>query len=169
MHASFFQYSRQQHASPFGVASHTMGFLDSRVAAARAITRAFDEMLASHRGHALQILHTKHDRIIHHAVNHQPMLIRIDVRHKGAARSAHIVERGGGDLTHRILQRCSNMKVQAKGIRRFPPAMGNTHRIHEAGARAIGCHFVRTADKSPWLGCYRHMFMILPKSRFYRS
>ena len=97
------------------------------------------------------------------------MLVRIDVRYKGAAGSAHIVERGGGDLSHRILQRCGDMEVEAKGIGRLAPAMGNTHRIHEAGTAAIGRHFVRTPDKGLWFRRYRCMFMILAKSRLRRS
>jgi len=97
------------------------------------------------------------------------MLIRIDVRHEGATGSAHLVKRGGGDLTHRILQRRGDMKVEAEGIRRLPPARGNTHRIHEAGAAAIGSHLVGTPYKGPWFRRYRRMFMILAKSRLRRS
>ena len=69
------------------------------------VAQALYEMNARYGGKALQIIHAELQRPVDHAVNHQPMLLGIDIRHDRPAMRPDEVKRRWCDNAHQILQR----------------------------------------------------------------
>ncbi len=136
--AGLLEQRRQEHSGPFGTAGHPVGFLDGLRRGPRAVARALDEVKAGDRREALQVVHGERQRTVHQAMDHQAMLLRIDIRQEGAAGRRPVVERGWRDHPHRILERGRHVKNEPEGIGRRPAAVGDAYRGHELGAVAVG-------------------------------
>ena len=107
LEADLFQQRRQLDAGPFRAADHAVGELQRielrRAPFHAAIRRALDEVDARHRRKALDVLHGQQQRPVDEAVDHQPVLLRID---RGAAAVVALEEQAvGGDDAGLILQR----------------------------------------------------------------
>ena len=74
------------------------------------VSQALDEMNARYRWEPLQVLHSELQRAVHHAVDHELMFFRIEIRNNGAAVSAHKMQRRRRDTPHLILQRSQDVK-----------------------------------------------------------
>ena len=99
--AALLEQRRKQHAGPFGATGHPVRFLHGLLPAIVPVSRALDEMQAGDGREALQVVHGEGQGPIHQAVNHQRVLLGIDVRHEGAAGRRHIVERRWRDHANR--------------------------------------------------------------------
>ena len=97
----------QRHAGPFAARQHPVRVLHGRhrdVAPLHAgIGAAFDEVDARHRREADDVVHREDARIGHQAVDHQPVLVRIDLGHAGVV--ALEVQAGRRDDAEQVLQR----------------------------------------------------------------
>ena len=103
--AALLEQRRKEHAGPFGATGHPVRFLHGLLSRSVPVSRALDEMQPGDRREALQVVHGEGQRPIHQAVDHQSVLLGIDVRHEGAAGRRHIVERRWRDHADGILQR----------------------------------------------------------------
>jgi hypothetical protein len=85
--ASFIQHGLQRHAGIHDVVHHAVGELaavELRAAPLHAgIRRAFEEVDLVHARHALDVVHREHQRLVHEAVDHQPVIGGIDLRDAG--------------------------------------------------------------------------------------
>ena len=104
---------RKRHARPQAAAREAVRVLRGRIrrdavlagrARGRAVRVAFQKMSARDGRKALQVVHGKDQRLIHQAVNQQVVLGGIDIGRLVAV-SDHEVQRGGSDVTDRILNR----------------------------------------------------------------
>ena len=129
--AALLEQRREEHAGPFGATRHPVRFLNGLRPARRSVPRALDEMKAGDGREALQVLHGEGQRTVHHAVDHETMLPRIDVREEGATSRRHVVERGWRDHPDRILKRRRHMKREPEVIGRRPAAVGDADRRHD--------------------------------------
>ena len=121
-----------------------------------------NEMQSRHRWKTPQFLHGEYEFPVHQAVNHQPMLCGVDVRHVRAAGGSDVMQRRRRNDSHRFLQRSRDVKIEAEGVGRMSAAMGYAFRILESRAFAIGDEIVRADDHS--LGVRQ-----LPGCRFCRG
>ncbi len=129
--AALLEQQREGHAGPFRATGHPVRFLNGLRVARRPIPRTLDEMQAGDGGQALQVLHREGQRTVHHPVDQETMLPRIDLRDVGTTGRPHEVERGWRDHPHRILKRRRDMKVEPEGIGRRPAAVGDAYRRDE--------------------------------------
>ncbi len=98
---------RERHAGPLAASDHAVRVLhrghgDLRPLHA-GVGAAFDEVDARHRRKAHQVIEREQPRIFHHAVDHQPVLVRIDVGHAGVMTLE--VQTRGRDDAEEVLQR----------------------------------------------------------------
>ena len=84
LHADLVQQGGEQHPGPLAAGQHAVAELQAvhlRTAPLHAaVGGAFQEADHAHRGEAHQVVHGEDDRAFHHAVNHQPVLLRVDIR-----------------------------------------------------------------------------------------
>ena len=137
LHAGFFQQQRQRHAGPLRAARQTVRFLHRLVSGLRAVAEALDEVNARHGRQPLQLVHREDQRPIDHAVDHQFVLARIDVRHERAAMRRHVVERRRRDDADRVLQRREHVKRQPVHVGRHAFGDRHAHGLHEVRALAV--------------------------------
>src|SRR5712691_2352513 len=100
----------------------------------RTVSDALEKMNAGYRREALQLVHGENQRTVHHPVNHQTMLLGIDVRNVKAAVGSHIMERGRRNNPYRLRKRSHYMKRKPKGIGRRSPFGWLAYRGHKTGA-----------------------------------
>ena len=131
--ADLFQQRGEPDAGPFRAADHAVGELqriDLRGAPLHAaVGRAFDEMDARHRRKAHDVVHRQQQRTLDQAVDHQPVLVRIDVRPPGViALEEQAVRRDDA------VQSCSGEKLTEDSV----PAVsqGTLRRITPASVSA---------------------------------
>ena len=100
----------------------------------------------------LQVRHGEDQRTVHQAVDHQPMLTRIDLRNIGATGGPHEVKRGRRNHPDRILKGSRHVKHEPKAIGRRPTArrVRDADRGHETGALAVSDQVVAAPDKGLW-------------------
>jgi len=97
-------------------------------------------------GQALQVLHRERQRTVHHAVDHETVVLRIDIRQEGATRCRPVVERGWRDHSDLILKRARHMKDEAEGIGGRPTPVRYAYGGHEMGAITIGNQILVAPD-----------------------
>ena len=105
LQACFIQHGLQRHAGPFR-AAHQTDEVGGGLAIGLGVDRvagALDEVDSRLRGKAADVLHREHQRTIDHAVQHQPVLGRIDGRH--AAVVAFVEQAVRRDDAVELLQR----------------------------------------------------------------
>src|SRR5229473_414961 len=100
----------------------------------RTVSDALEKMNASYRREALQLVHGENQRTVHHPVDHETMLLGIDVRNVEAAVGSHIVERGWRNNPYRLGKRSHYVKRKSKGIGRRSPFRWLADRVHKTGA-----------------------------------
>src|SRR6266700_2441452 len=131
--AGFLEQHGQQHSRPFTCTDSSMYLLNNKRALGQrggirylkalhhgfvmrhaAISSALYKMDPRYRWEALQFIHRKNQRAVHHAVDHETVLARINV---GEARTSarHEVERGWRDNSRRILKRSQSLAHLAGG------------------------------------------------------
>ena len=121
LHSGFLEQQREQHPRPFAGTDSSMYLLNNKRALRQrrgighlnslhhglvvrhpAVPRALDKMNPRDRRQPLQLLHREHQGPVHHPVDHQPVLARINVR-KARPSPSHEMERGRRDNSRRIL------------------------------------------------------------------
>ena len=138
LYAGFLEQERERHAGPFGAARQPVRFLHCLGIRVRTVSKALDKMNARDVREALQFVHAERQRAVHHAVNHQAMLMRIDVGHKRAAMRRRVEQRRWRDDPDRILKRRQDVKRQPEGIGRRSVAHRHADRVLERRALAVG-------------------------------
>src|SRR5579859_4898985 len=101
-------------------------------------------MNAGYGRKAFQLVHGELQRAVYHAVDHEFMLFRIEVRNNCAAMSTNKMERGWRDIPHLLLQRGQYVKDQPELIGRRPVNHGYAYGGDETGALAIGNEVLET-------------------------
>ena len=112
VHASLVQQHGKQHAAPFAATGHPVDELDRQpqdrivgtMDRGRTVSMAFQEMNPGNGRQLLQIRHGETQRTIHHAVDREAMLLRIDLGKLGGV-LLHEVERRRRDDSRIILKR----------------------------------------------------------------
>ena len=155
--AALLEQRRKQHAGPFGAAGHPVRFLHGLLPAVVPVSRTLDEMQPGDGRKALQVRHGEGQGPIHQAVNHQSVLLGIDVRHVGAFGRRHIVERRWRDHADRILQRRGHVEHLPEHVGRRPAAdrVRDAHRGHVFGALAVFDQLLGAHDHRIDGGCCR--------------
>src|ERR1700730_14361731 len=102
------------------------------------VPEALDEMNARYGRKAFQVFDGELQRAVYHAVDHELMLFRIEVRNNCATVSAHKMERGWRDIPYLLLKRGQYMKDQPELIGRRPVNHWHAYGSDETGALAIG-------------------------------
>ncbi len=138
LQAALLEQRGKQHAGPFGATRHAVRFLNVRCPARRSVPRALDEMNARHGRKPFQVLDGERQRTVHQAVNHETVLLGIDVREECATGRPHVVERGWRDHPDRVLKRGRDMKREPPVIRRGPAAVGDAHGRDARRSLAVG-------------------------------
>src|SRR4029077_18881349 len=110
----------------------------------RMVSQALNEVNAGNGGKALQFVIAELQGAVHHAMDHELVFLRIDIRNNGAAVSAHKMQRRWRDDPHVILKRSQHMKDEAELIGRRPLDHWYAHRSDKFGALAIGDEFLET-------------------------
>src|ERR1700746_2141334 len=108
-----------------------MSLRDCLMRGFRTGSNALEKMNAGYRREALQLLYSEGQRTVHHPVDHETMLLGIDLRDVGTTGRPHEVERGWCDHAHRILKRRRHMKDEPEVIGRRPAAVGYAYRGDE--------------------------------------
>ena len=115
--AALLEQHRQKDARPFAAAGSSVDQLNGlavRAAQRTAVGIALEEMDARYRGHSLQLVERELEGTIHHTVQQQTMLLRIeigdplDVIHQK-------VKTGRRDDPVEILKRCHQRRVSERG------------------------------------------------------
>src|SRR5579864_9255764 len=107
----------------------------------RTVSDAFEKMNASYRREALYLIYGEDQRTVQHPMDHETMLLGIDVRDVEAPVRSHIMERGWRDNPYRLGERSHYVKRKPKGVGRRPSVGWLADGSHEAGALAIGNQF----------------------------
>ena len=138
LHAGLLEQQRQGHSGPFAATGHPMRLRHCLMRGSRTVSNALEKMNAGYGREALQLLHGERQRTVHHSVDHETMLLGIDVRNVEATVGRHIMERGWRDTPYRLPKRSHYVKRKPKGIGRRSPFRWLAYRGHETGALAIG-------------------------------
>src|SRR6266851_6900123 len=109
----------------------------------RTVSNALQKVNAGYGRQALQLLHGENQRTVHHPVDHETMLLGIDVRNVEATVGSHIMERGWRNNPYRLRKRSHDVKRKPKGIGRRSPFRRLADRGHETGALAIRDHLLK--------------------------
>src|SRR6266446_6930206 len=165
--AGLVQQHGKRHSGPFAATGHPVNKLDRQphvliarmMDQRRAVAMALQEMNPGYGRQALEILHAETQRTIHHAVNREAMLLRIDLGEVGGV-LLHEVKLGRCDDSPIILKRSVESDVINAHSR--PPARGDSSAQLFAGDEGIlGWYFrlARLASCGPFsasAGAYRH-------------
>src|ERR1700719_773170 len=101
-------------------------------------------MNARYGREAFQLVHGELQRAVYHAVDHELMLFRIEVRNNCATVSAHKMERGWRDIPHLLLKRRQYVKDHPELIGRRPVNHRYAYGGDETGALTIGDEILET-------------------------
>ena len=113
-----------------------MRLLDCLALVFRPVCLALEVINPGYERKALQLLQGEDQGAVHHAMDHQTMLLRVDVRRFITVRRDPM-KRGRCDDPYGILKRSIYVKAAAKGRVRGIVIV-RAHRVHETGTPAIG-------------------------------
>ena len=91
--ARFLEQQRERHAGPFGAAGQAVRLLNGFVPRLRAVAETFDKVNLRDERQPLQLVHREDQRPIDHAVDHQAVLVGVDLRDERAAMRRGVEQR----------------------------------------------------------------------------
>src|SRR5215831_4142079 len=103
-------------------------------------------------------------------MDHQTMLLGIDIRDEGATGSSHVVERRWRDDSRLLLKRRGDVKREPEFIGRRsaagPRRVRNPDGGHEVRALAVLDEFLACLDELFWLWCFGVSWCLASRGRY---